>query len=170
VGRTHFYYLFDPSVANNVKNARDATGLAWADIEALTNGAVVDIGGLFSQSLNPLDYGTAAPYANAEDKAVLTYQTAPISNPFNLFGKMRISIPAPILALFLADQETVDPANASLVTLTTKLLATDASGGVFADGRGFQPTQFIGGVLVRRKQQRKLTLYTKSPNLDEPEE
>jgi len=170
VGRTKFYYTFDPSVANNVKNARDASLAAITDIEAITNALIVGIDGLASQRFNPLDYGSTTDYSSAEDKAVLTFLVQPVSNPFNLNALMRLAIPAPNVGIFFADGETVNPAVASIATLITKLLATDASGGFFSNRQGFQPTSFVGGVRTRRKLQRKITLYTKDPGEIEPEE
>jgi hypothetical protein len=103
-------------------------------------------------------YGTAANYLDVEDKAVMTFLAD---------GQLhRFQVPAPILGIFLADQETVDPANAAVVALAGDFTT-------FVYTRGVTPSlmsSFIGGTRARRKLHRKLTIRVKNPALTGPGE
>lgn len=102
-------------------------------------------------------YGTNAEFASVEDKAVFTFQTATGSIH-------RFQIPAPIAAMFLADGETVDPANTAVVTFTSAVVAN-------AFTRGDEAITFGAfGTRVRRKMHRKLTIFVKNPALSGPGE
>jgi hypothetical protein len=122
-----------------------STGLAG---ERLTLTAATDL------------YGTAAQYLNSEDKLMVAF--------IDTQGSMhRFGIGAPVLAAFLADQETgkgtqlVDFVNAMTTATTAAFVCT-------ANGLALKFS--VGSVLVRRRQRRKVTLISKSSNLDEPGE
>jgi hypothetical protein len=105
-------------------------------------------------------YGTAAQYLNSEDKLMVAFVDSGLT-------MHRFGIGAPVLAAFLADQETgkgtqlVDFVNA---------MTTAVSAAFVCSSNGLQLKFAIGSVLVRRRQRRKVTLISKSSNLDEPGE
>jgi hypothetical protein len=69
-------------------------------LDALTNASPGPAKGAYNTAPAPNAYGTAAQYANIEDKALLTFQTAT--------GAIhRYQLPAPLVAAFDTDQETV---------------------------------------------------------------
>lgn len=102
-------------------------------------------------------YGTNAEYASVEDKAIFTFQTP-------TGGIHRLQVPAPIAAIFMADGETVDPANTTVVTWVSAVIANvvSRSGEAFAFG--------AFGTRLRRKMHRKLTIFLKDPALTGPDE
>lgn len=103
-------------------------------------------------------YGTSARYDTIEDKAALTFRDE--------WGALhRYQIPAPISTIFLADQETVNMANADVATLVGLFQSN-----VYAHSTATAPLVGVGGIRQRRKMQRKANLFTLSSNLDEPEE
>jgi len=130
-------------------------------IDALSNAHAESTSGPFSAFLVPA-YGATATYVDVEDKALLTFK--------HTDGTLsRLSIPAPISGMFLADGQTVNAALAAVVTLVTNL--TTVSGTAVAVSQGKSPySSLIGGIRVRRPNQRKMSIYTKSGNLDEPAE
>jgi len=168
VGKTSFHYAFDNSVAANTQAAYVAMQGIVTEIALMSNAALIGVPGVTNLALNPLEYGASAQYANAETKAVLTFQTVTPGAIAAGYGLVRISIPAPKLSIFYGDQETVDPAQ--VATLLTLLTTADAHGGTACGKQEGQITAFLGGMLARRKFQRKLTIYDKSANLDEEEE
>jgi hypothetical protein len=130
-------------------------------VDALSNAHAENASGPFSAFVVPA-YGTAATYIDVEDKAVLTFKHAD--------GTLsHMSVPSPKAAIFLADGQTVDTANANVVTLVTNL--TTVSGTALAVSQGKSAyTALIGGQRHRVKTQRRMTIYTKSGDLDEPAE
>jgi len=122
---------------------------------ALTNASLDSASGAYTRPPAPHTYGANAQYERIEDKAVLVYQTEA--------GQLhRYRIPAPKIAIFLADGETVDTGNADVGTLNDAMLAAACSGdGVAID-------TFIGGVLGRSKMQRRYNIFTKNPALTGP--
>jgi hypothetical protein len=170
VGKMRYYYTFDDAVTAGPDNASaqcDRINLALA---AASNAAITHIGGMAGRLFMPNNYGTAAQFADAEDKARLVYLMGPASGPTVDFVLTAIEIPAPKLAIFYADQETVNGASALVIAINTQLAAIDATGGRLTTRGGNVFVNFVGGYRNRRKLQRKLTLWTKSANLDEPEE
>jgi hypothetical protein len=120
-------------------------------ITALTNAALQNAKGAYTTSPTVNTYGTNAVYETIEDKAQLTFQTAT--------GAIhRYQIPAPKAAIFLADDETVDPANTDVAALATAFVAEQV-----ASRDGSLIASFIGGIRVRRKFQRKFNIFTRNP-------
>jgi len=108
--------------------------------------------------INKRTYGTSAEYNTVEDKMQLTF-TDTVGNLH------RFEIPAPKSASFLADQETVNPAQTDVAALVTAI-------GTYVYGRynDTAPLAYVGGVRVRRKLQRKMNIFVKDPTLTEPAE
>jgi len=171
VGRTGFHYFIqDDTTAAVLLNAYNASKTLAQYIAAASNGAIVAYNGLYSPLITPNNYGASSQFPNAEDKAVLVFlmgdaAVAPIETAF-----MKIEVPAPKLAVFEADQETVKPTAAAVSTIVTAVLTIDASSGFVSNKAGMLPLSFVAGYRVRRKFQRKITIWDKSSNLDEPEE
>lgn len=102
-------------------------------------------------------YGTNSPYPNVEDKANFTFQDANGSIH-------RFQVPAPKDTIFLADGETVDPANTDVVAFVAAVIANcvTAEGNAIAFG--------ANGTRIRRKMHRKFNIFTKDPALTGPGE
>jgi hypothetical protein len=152
---------YDRSVTNSLQDAASLCVSITSALQALSNAALFSVTGIIGEVLAPNQYGSALTYANAETKAKLTLLAADHS-------VHRLEIPAPVLSMFEADQQTVlGSAISTLVGLLTQ--APIASS--FACVRTGSPfAASVGGLLVRRPFQRKITIYDLSANLDEPEE
>lgn len=169
IGRTRFYYQYDTAVSAAIAAARGSVDALLTLLEALSNAAVVSVGGLASIEHSPLSYGAApAVYQTCEDKAVMTY-LAGAAGP-SRYTLSRVAIPAPILAMFEADAESVNLGYAAVAAFSAAMLAVDGSGGRVVTKGGLPLVNTVSGTLARRKLQRKLSIYDKSANLDEPEE
>lgn len=145
------------TVATNVGNALQGIG---AGTLPLTNSVIQKWTGAFTADNIALAYGTAAQYLNAEDKLVVSlYDTG---GALHRFG-----IGSPVIAAFLADQETGK--GSQLVDFVSAM--TTGVGAAFACTKsGLAFSTAVGSVLVRRRQRRKVSLVSKSSNLDEPGE
>jgi hypothetical protein len=158
------YVKYDDAVAASEQQAIGIARAICLDIEALSNAALVGRYGLTSEVQSPLSYGAAADYANAETKARIVL----IAADFTLHG---LSIPAPLLSMFEADRETV--LGSAIATLLNDIATPGAAANTYACTRGgvaLPAPNSVGGMLVRKPFQRKLTIYDKSSGLDEPEE
>jgi len=174
IGKVKYYYLYDTTVAANagLTAAYTQVGVINAAILALTNALAVSITGLRSTPLAPNNYGANSDYANCETKARLAWVAQVIATGVGTSDVLaRMDIPAPLVAIFLADKQTVNPANGLVATLNTALTTVDAHAGQACTRTGAVFTSgLVGGLLQRRKFQRKLTIWDKSANLDEEEE
>jgi hypothetical protein len=102
-------------------------------------------------------YGTNSVYASIEDKAIFTFQTAT--------GDIhRFQVPAPVSGIFLADGETVDPANTLVVAFVSAVIADAVS----QSGQALAFGAF--GTRIRRKMRRRINIFTKNPALSGPDE
>lgn len=127
---------------------------------AVTNGVLVHAHGPYDLQNIALAYGTAAQYLNSEDKLMLSL--------FDSGGSIhRFGIGSPVLAAFLADQETGK--GSQLVDVVTAMTTVDGSAFACTKG-GLAFSSAVGSVLIRRRQRRKVSLISKSSNLDEPGE
>lgn len=106
-----------------------------------------------------ITYGTTAQFASVEDKAIMTFRDP---NDGTLH---RFAIPAPKLAIFLTDQETVGPAITVVATWITAMQTF-----AYSSDNALNPLVFVGGVRTRKKLHRKATIWVKDPTLSEPEE
>jgi hypothetical protein len=91
-------------------------------------------------------------YDTAEDKAVFVFQTAAGT-------RHSYAVPGPLTSIFLADLQTVNPANAGVIAYVGAVIAnvTNAHG----DAVAF----FVGGVRRRGKNRRKLNIFVLTPSL-----
>ncbi len=128
-------------------------GTLKTSLAAVSNANVA----IVSRDYDLFAYGTAADYRDVEDKAVLTFVAADAS-------LHRFQLPAPKTAIFLADGETVDAANAAIVTLVGNFTSF-----VYSKPGSLMGT-FLGGIRIRRKLHRRFNIYTKNPALTGPGE
>lgn len=126
-------------------------------IGAISNAALQSASGPATTAAGPVVYGTTADFAAVEDKAVYTFSAAD--------GSLhRVQVPAPKIAIFEVDTVTVDAAQTDSAAFITAYLANAVT------SAGAAITAFVGGIRQRRKLQRKLNIYIKVPELDEPAE
>lgn len=170
LGKVGWYYEFDLVDAAHINDAYAQNVAIAAAFVACSNAAQVAYGGFVGRVLEPNVYGASAQFPSAEDKARLTFLALDDDIAPTFASFVHYEVPAPKLAIFYADQETVNSATAPMTALINALLAIDPSGGHTVSNAGSLVGSFLGGVRKRRKLQRKLTIYDKSPNLDEPEE
>lgn len=162
-GRMSGYYLFNNTSGADRGSSVIQTQAICAAMQALSNLYPIEQSGLASVILNPAGLGGNVTFPNAEDKAVLSVLT-------QAFTITRFSVPAPKAAIFLADGETVDPANGLVTALIGALTAVDAGGGTAVSNQGAAFLSLIGGARARRRFQRKTTIWTLDPTLTDPEE
>jgi hypothetical protein len=147
-------FVTDSTMALAATDMSNLSGL----ITPLTNAVLSTAKGPFTTVPAAVGYGANAEYEACEDKAVMTFVTTT--------GALhRYQIPAPKSALFLADGETIDPAQADVAAFVTGVVANKVS-----SRDGALITAFIGGVRARRKMNRRLNIYTKNPQLTTPAE
>lgn len=127
-------------------------------LDALTNAANQGSRGAYSTSPSPVSYGATAQFESSEDKAMVAFTT-------NTGALHRYQVPAPKAAIFLADLETVNPAQADVAAFTAAVIAQGVSS---RDGADI--TTFIGGIRIRKKLRRRVNIYTLAPNLTIPAE
>lgn len=152
-----------------VVNATAAGALAAAQaihaaLDAITNAAPGPAKGAYNTAPAPNAYGAAGAYQNIEMKALLTFQTAT--------GAIhRYQVPAPLLSIFDADEETVktpdgggDAQQILLDTLVTAMVGNVAS------RDGVLLNSYIGGIFLTRRFKRKFDIFTKDPALTGPGE
>lgn len=152
VGRVQMWVTY----GNLTDAATKVTALDGAII-GLSNGNAYRSGGVVGSFDGPPGYGATAVYEDAEDKAVMTFQDA-------MGAIHRYSIPAPKQAIFLADGETVNPANALVTAFTGAMTA--ASGTAFVSSRSqIALTVFLGGFRQKRRMQRRLNIRVLAPGL-----
>jgi hypothetical protein len=137
--------------------AHSAASAVIDALTAITNAAFQSGSGPATSVAGPVVYGTTAQFASVEDKAVFTFSGA--DGQFH-----RYQIPAPKIAIFEVDQETVDADQTDAAAFITAALANIKT----ASGAGL--SSFRGGIRQRRKLHRKLTINTLVPELDEPAE
>lgn len=123
----------------------------------LTNASLQSRKGPGTSVAGVVTYGTNAEFPSIEDKAVFTFADAN-------GGLHRFQIPAPLLAIFLADGETVDLSNTNVVTFTSAVIANAVT------RQGVAIGFIVGGTRLRRKQQRKLNIFILDPALTGPAE
>lgn len=103
-------------------------------------------------------YGASAMYASVEDGALLTFRGPT--------GKLhRYKIAAPISANFNTDQETVLASATAIAAVIN-----DFQTFVYGDPEDTAPLVYIGGVRIRRKMHRRLSIFVKDPSLGIPAE
>lgn len=90
-----------------------------------------------AETLNGAPAPVAATYQPLQPMAQLLYLCTDLS-------VATLNVPAPILGLFLADKETVDPASAAAVAITTAALAA----GGLVSATASAATALLGGKLL----------------------
>jgi hypothetical protein len=147
-------------VSSGGTNATQATAAAAVQtaIIPLTNCAFQSAIGPATSAAQPVAFPSpSTPFTSVEDKAVFVFQDA--SGAYH-----RFQIPAPLLSIFLADEETVDDSNADVIAFNTAVITNvkNAFGDAMID--------FNGAIRLRRKLRRKLNINVKDPSLTGPGE
>jgi len=107
-------------------------GTIWAAVQAASQAG---INTTWESALGaPVGTSATGSYQSVKVSAQLTFQTA--SGSF-----LRLTIPAPSVGIFLADHETVDPANLSVIAIVAACIGT------LSDAGGNVAVLFVGGVL-----------------------
>jgi len=137
---------------------------SWkAALDTLTNALAFSapgIGGFLTESG---EYGTVADYESVTDKAVMTF--------IDGAGQIhRATIPAPVASMFLADGITVNAADADVVTYVNVVTNTAGHAYFISSRGGLAITRFVGGLRTKKANRRRVSIFTKSGNLDEPAE
>lgn len=143
-------------------NAEDATSayasaqeLAFA-IASLSSCALQSLHGPAEQGVQLPIYGSNNQYTSVEDKLVVTFVT-------NSGALSRFEIPGPLAGLFLADGVTLDQSQTDWNLAIIHFLD-----GITCNRQGFTFNRFVGGVRVRRKNQRRLTMNVLDATLTNP--
>jgi len=82
----------------------------------------------------PVGSSAAGTYQSVKSSAQLLYQTGS-------GAQLKLTIPAPSIGIFLADRQTIDPANALIIAINAAAI------GLLSDAAGNAATTFIGGTL-----------------------
>jgi len=140
------------------------------DLANASNGYVLAYTGMAGEIFLPNGLGSTAQFQNAEDKARLTMLTA--GGSLHTF-----EVPMPKATagdngtgIFKADLETVDLACTEIAAIVASLTSVDASGNFAASRDGSAFVGMVAGIRVRRRFQRKTTIWTLTPDELEPEE
>lgn len=133
-------------------------------LKGLTNAAEQSSSGPVSRT-GTKQYGTSgSPYQDVQQKAVMTFQDS-------VGGLHRFQIPAPVIAAFLADQQTIDPANGNVTAFIAAMTGNTAGAGVVTRS-GLKLTNFFGGLFAAKPIPKARSMFVLDANLtpQEPEE
>jgi hypothetical protein len=145
----HFRYYVS---AADIPAAVTAATAVYTALGAATNAAICRAWG-FVNTNNLTPYGGTGNYQDKEDQAKLVFQN-------NALQLVSYTVPAPKAAMFLADGETVDPTAATLGYNLAAALAANAT-----DKFGVTLANWLGGKRLRRRAQKKVTAWTRTPGL-----
>lgn len=155
-GRTATMRYYVASTGTQITQAVAASNVNNA-FQPCSNAHTQTVHGPSNNPAGPVGYGTTADFPSVEDKAVLTFSAAD--------GSLhRYKLPAPKIAIFEVDTVTVDAAQADIAGAITAVIANV----VTASGAAI--TSYVGGTRSRVKLQRRLNIFVKVPELDEPAE
>jgi hypothetical protein len=165
VARVRFRILGDETSPTTLSDSVTVAAGVKTAILALTSLTNFKASGPLAFDGDPAAYPSLVQYGQAETKARFGYTCNP-GGAGQIEGASlhKIEIPGPLIAIFKADGETVDNANTNVIALGTALKAVVNDSHV-CDASGVAVTHFLGGLLVRRKFQRKETQYSKLPDL-----
>jgi hypothetical protein len=155
---TRFYTTSDSAV--HYANFLGATQPLFS---ALTNAAFYNAPGAIGFVASVGTYGVAADYQDITLKAMLMF----VDTKGNIH---RLKVPSPKRSIFMADGVTVDPANAGVIALVAGLITGTAgpTNATDRDGNGY--TKFVGGLLQKTPQRRRINLFTLNPAETGPDE
>lgn len=107
-------------------------GAVWAAVQAASQSGVQTS---WESSLGaPVGTPATGAYQSVRSAAQLTFQTAS-------GDLLRLTVPAPSLGIFMADSQTVDPANALVIAIVAACVGT------LSDAAGNTAVSYVGGVL-----------------------
>lgn len=157
----------------SAQDAANAEGLMKSFVQVtvpMTDATFNGVNGLedpppgFTSALHfPGRLGFAGHYDTVEFKAVMSFVD------FN--GNIhRWQIPAPKLSIFLSDAVTVDQSNAAVLAFNSFILNANALLSFISSRDQVGMEAFLGGLLVRRKKQRRETIIWRNPTDTGPAE
>lgn len=146
------WWQFDEDLPTSRASAYVLAGF----IAGLSNANWQNGGGLIHTDNLPLQRGVNAVYPSVEDNLVLIFEDT--TGQFHKY-----EIPAPKEEIFLADGETLDTTNTDVLGVYSYARAHGICGRA-----GNTMVDFTGGYRVRKRMQRRITLYTSNPALDGP--
>lgn len=147
------YYLSNATFAG----ATTAAQALQTAINNITNCAPAGASGPLTSVPGPVIYGGAGQFQNVSDKAAVTFASA--SGAYH-----RYRVPGPLASIFLADLETVDPANAAVTAYA------NAVNGNVCSRDGSLMASLVGGIRVRGPMPRKLNILIRDPAETGPDE
>jgi hypothetical protein len=150
-GWVHAYQFGSTAATANIRAAQ-LTSL----LQNCTNAAIQQVRGATNSSPLAPTYGVNLEYESVQDKARLVFQS-------NSGTRFELVIPAPKAGIFLADRETVNPAQASVAAL----VSTFTNNNWMTRDQSLI-TRFIGGVRFRRRSRRKAGTYVRQGALTTP--
>jgi len=153
------FYISHDTVANGVAVYDDFASA----INALTNGLNFSNPGFGGAPTVSGEYGAADQFESVTDQAVFT--------AIDAAGQIhRFMVPAPKAAIFLADLLTVNMANAAVGDYTDIITNAGSAASFIStrSGQGFASVP--AGLRIKRPNRRRVSVFTKSSNLDEPAE
>ena len=123
---------FNGVTRQTIVTSAAGAGAIWTAVKAASQAAVQTTW----ESLLGAGVGSAAAgtYQSNKVSAQLTFQTASGS-------LLRLTIPAPSVGIFLADRQTVDPANALVIAIVAAAI------GSLSDEAGNVAVSYVAGVL-----------------------
>lgn len=154
---TRFFINYDAGTIDDAFNLAQAIRDA---LKGLTNAALQSASGVLGET-GSVQYGGTGVFQSVQQKARMTWQDDE--------GKLhRYEVPAPKVAIFLADAVTVNPTNA----LVLAYIASFTTVAAFVSGKdGIEVAQFVGGEFAARPRPRRVGILTLTPALtpEEPE-
>lgn len=145
-GQTATVRYFITSAAGLAANLASASNTIIIALAALSNAAFQGAHGPENSNPLPVTYGASgADYQEVQMKAQLSFSSAT--------GAIhRYLVPAPLVTIFKADRQTVDPANTALAAFTSAFLATYSAGDTrVTDRDGNAITVYLGGLYKARR-------------------
>lgn len=144
-------------------HAIDLFGSLAGFVSALSNAQLFSAPGIGGELTVSGDYGAVAVYESVTDKAVFSF--------IDSAGQAhRYTIPAPKTGIFLADGITVNKTQTDVANYISFML-NGADNAFFPSTRGgLQFSSCPGALRTKKFNRRRMTIFTKSANLDEQAE
>jgi hypothetical protein len=145
-------WIYGPDAETAADDAFDLADYLYP----LTNCNYQSTGGINFRPASAFQYGGVGLYQSVADKATLVFAD-PLGQPH------RYRLPAPTVGMFLADGETVDPAQFQVAAL----IAAFTTDHVCARN-GARPLAYLGGYRQRAPARRRMGAVIRNPSLNGP--
>lgn len=140
--------------SSGLSNGGDGEAIGFYPfVAALSNANLQATGGAHVVDSTRPTYGSSATYASVSDKAHLVFSCL-------LGGLLHLDIPAPIADMFLADGETVNPAQSDVASLIG-----DMTGNSHCNRAGDIVMDYLGGYRKRTSNRRRISAVVYDPTL-----